>query len=141
MNGTHTPAKTAPHPLNALTIDETSVARDVILKSHPGASIYFRIISLLEPPKAELIKFLEAEHAGKLSESTPRPPRLAEVKYDAIESGSKVPVYQESWVDIGTQERVNHNVISTEFHASLTLYASTRYTPYRKLVSDVMIQP
>lgn len=119
MNGVA--PKTTLHPLSALTIDETNIARDVILKSHPGASIYFRIIILLEPPKAELNKFLEVEHSGHLSDSTPRPARVAEVKYDAIEGGSKVPVYMESWVDIGRQERVKNDVISTEFHASLTL--------------------
>ena len=109
------------HPLNELTIDETNNARDIILKSHPGASIYFRIISLLEPPKAELVKFLEVEHSGRLSPSTPRPARLAEVKYDAIEKGSKVPVYMESWVDLGKKQRIRNEVISSEFHASLTL--------------------
>ena len=111
----------APHPLLTLSIDETNTARDVILKAHPGASIYFRIISLLEPPKAELLNFLDAEHSGRVSSSTPRPARLAEVKYDAIEAGSKVPVYQEAWVDIEKLKVVNHDLISTEFHASLTL--------------------
>ena len=111
----------APHPLSALTIDETNIAREVIINSHKGASIYFRIVSLLEPAKAELAKFLDAEHAGNLSASTPRPARLAEVKYDAIEEGSKVPVYTESWVDIGKKEVIKTDVISTEFHASLTL--------------------
>lgn len=109
------------HPLSALTIEETNDARDIILKSHPGASIYFRIISLLEPPKAELTKYLDIEHSGRLSPSTPKPARLAEVKYDAIEKGSKVPVYMESWVDLGRRERVKNEVISSEFHASLTL--------------------
>lgn len=109
-----------PHPLAALSIDETNTARDVILKSHSRASVYFRIISLLEPPKAELTKFLDAEHSGRLSPSTPRPARVAEVKYDAIEPRSKVPVYQEAWVDIGQRKVVKHDLISSEFHASLT---------------------
>ena len=107
--------------MSALTIEETNAARDVILKSHPGASIYFRTLYLLEPPKAELLKFLDTEHAGSLSPNTARPARVAEVKYDAIESGSKVPVYMESHVDIGRRERVKNETISSEFHASLTL--------------------
>lgn len=110
-----------PHPLSSLSIDETNAARDVILKAHDGASVYFRIISVLEPPKAELTRFLDAEHSGRLSPSTPRPARTAEVKYDAIEKGSKVPVYQEAWVDIDQRKVVKHDLISTEFHASLTL--------------------
>ena len=110
-----------PHPLIPLSIAETNAAREILLKSHSGASVYFRIISLLEPPKAQLTKFLDAEHSGRLSSSTPRPARVAEVKYDAIESGSKVPVYQEAWVDIGQRKVIKHELISTEFHASLTL--------------------
>ena len=113
-----------PHPLFALTVDETNIAREVILNSHSGASVYFRIIALLEPPKAELTKFLEAEHSGRLSPSTQRPARVAEVKYDAIEPGNKVPVYQEAWVDVGKKMVVKHELISSEFHASLTLYVS-----------------
>ncbi|KAK5169750.1 uncharacterized protein LTR77_005728 [Saxophila tyrrhenica] len=109
-----------PHPLMSLSIDETTQARDIILDAHPGASIYFRIVSLLEPPKAELTAFLDAEHSGRLTSSTPRPARLAEVKYDAIERGSKVPVYQEAWVDIDGKKVVQHELIDTEFHASLT---------------------
>ena len=111
----------APHPLTQLSIDETNAARDIVIQAHAGASIYFRIVSLLEPPKAELIRFLDIEHAGKLEANTPRPDRLAEVKYDAIESGSKVPVYQEAWVDITKGTLVKQEAISTEFHASLTL--------------------
>ena len=110
-----------PHPLSSLSVEETNAARDVILKAHSGASVYFRIIALLEPPKAELTKFLDIEHSGRLSPSTQRPARVAEVKYDAIEAGSKVPVYQEAWVDIGAKKVVKHELISTEFHASLTL--------------------
>ena len=110
-----------PHPLMTLSVDETNQARQIVLDAHPGASIYFRIVALLEPPKAELTKFLDIEHAGQLSSSTPRPARLAELKYDAIEQGSKVPVYQEAWVDINKKEVVNHELINTEFHASLTL--------------------
>ena len=109
------------HPLMSLTIAETNQARDIVIDAHHGASIYFRIVTLLEPPKAELTAFLDAEHSGRLSSSTPRPARVAEVKYDAIERGSKVPVYQESWVDIGARKVVQHDVIDTEFHASLTL--------------------
>lgn len=111
----------APHPLKALSIDETNAARDVVINSHAGASIYFRIISLLEPPKAELTRYLDAEHSGSLSSSTTRPARLAEVKYDAVEAGSKVPVYQEAWVNLDQRKIVKHELISTEFHASLTL--------------------
>lgn len=112
---------TSPHPLTQLSLAETDVARDIVLASHPGAAIYFRIVSLQEPAKADLIKFLDVEHAGKLSSSTPRPPRLAKVYYDAIDKGSKVPVYQEAIVDLDQKKGVQHQLISSEFHASLTV--------------------
>ena len=112
---------TPPHPLTQLSIAETDVARDILLASHPGAAIYFRIVSLQEPAKAELVKFLDIEHAGRLNSSTPRPPRLAKIHYDAIEKGSKVPVYQEAVVDLDQKKRIQHQLISSEFHASLTV--------------------
>jgi len=109
------------HPLTPLTIAETDAARDILLGSHPGASIYFRIVTLLEPAKAELTKYLDAEHSGQLSPNTPRPARLAKIHYDAIEKNSQIPVYQEAVVDLGSKQRVRHELISSEFHASLTV--------------------
>lgn len=112
---------TPPHPLTQLSLAETDVAREILLASHPDAAIYFRIVSLQEPAKADLVKFLDIEHAGQLSSSTPRPPRLAKIHYDAIEKGSKVPVYQEAVVDLDQKQRIHHQLISSEFHASLTV--------------------
>lgn len=44
----------------------------------PNAAIVFRVITLWEPPKAEMMPFLEMEHAGQ---ETPKPPaRLARVQ-------------------------------------------------------------
>ncbi|KAK5949990.1 hypothetical protein OHC33_008951 [Knufia fluminis] len=107
----------APHPFDQLSFEETQRARDIILKLHPDTAIFFRYIFLEEAPKAEVKKYLEAEHAGK----TPDPlNRRAMVMYDVIDS-DKVPVYNESVVDVTSGKRLDHNVVGKEFHASLTV--------------------
>lgn len=49
-----------PHPLKGLSVDEINRARQVIIDAHPNEVIDFREIFLQEPPKSQLIKFLEA---------------------------------------------------------------------------------
>jgi primary-amine oxidase len=109
------------HPLKQLSIEETNAARDVTLSLHEGSVLEFREIFLEEPPKAELLKFLELEHSGQLSADSPRPARLAKVQYDVIGGGSKVPVFHESVIDLGRGERISHEVISSDYQAALTL--------------------
>lgn len=109
-----------PHPLSALSADEARQARDAILKLHPGSVIDFRVIYLLEPPKADVIPFLEAEHAGTLTAETPRPPRLAQLKYDVIGGEGATPTqYHESVVDLVTGKQIADEVIDAKYHASL----------------------
>ena len=108
------------HPLSQLSVEETTIARDVVLACHPDAVLDFRTITLQEPAKAELVPFLKLEHAGKLSAQSEWPPRLARVHYDVIDS-SKVPKYSESIVKIDSRERIAHELMSTESHASLTV--------------------
>lgn len=115
-----------PHPLSALTADEVRQARDVILKLHPSSVIDFRVIYLLEPPKADVVRFLDAEHAGTLTADTPRPPRLAQLNYDVIGGSTgdaAVPTqYHESVVDLGAGKRISNELIDTKYHASLGMY-------------------
>lgn len=110
-----------PHPLNPLTIEETNLARSIVLTYHPDTLIDFRIISLQEPAKALLVPYLDLEHAGKLTVSSPRPPRLAKAHYDVID-GTKVPKYFEAIVDLRKKERVKVEEVPEGLHASLTVY-------------------
>lgn len=112
-----------PHPLEQLTIFECNEARDVVRRAHKEAVIDFRTISLEEPPKAHLQKFLEIEHSGNLQLSTPRPDRLARMSYDVIGS-DKVPVFHESIIDIRNRIEVGHEIIDAKHHAPLTMYVS-----------------
>lgn len=110
-----------PHPLKQLSVEETNLARDVTLSLHKGAVLEFREIFLQEPPKVELIKFLDLEHSGQLTDDSPRPPRLAKVQYDVIGEGNKAPVFHESTVDLRSKERVAHEAVSSDYQAALTL--------------------
>jgi len=108
------------HPLQTLSSEETIRARDVVLAQHPGDVIDFREIFLQEPAKAELSIYLDLEHSGRLSPTSPRPPRLAKCQYDVIGS-DKIPYYHESIVHVEKGERVKHEIIGKQHHAALTL--------------------
>lgn len=108
------------HPLQVLSRDEIEISRQVLLEQHPEEVIVFREIFLQEPAKEDLLPFLELEHSGRLTASSPRPPRLAKAQYDVIGT-DKVPTYHESVIDVETKLRVKHEVIGKEHHASLTV--------------------
>lgn len=94
-----------PHPLSQLSTAEFAKARDVITKLHgPGSTIFFRSIFADEPRKADLIPYLEAEHAGILTDSVQRPPRCAAVEYDIVTS--KVHEYVRAVVNVETEQVV-----------------------------------
>jgi len=109
-----------PHPLSALSIDETNAARDIVLESLKGSVLQFRLIYLLELPKAEVVAFLELEHAGKVSDDTPRPARTAQVSYDVI-GGPNVAEYHESIVDLGKKKLVGSKIVDQKHQASLVV--------------------
>ncbi|KAK1994610.1 copper amine oxidase [Colletotrichum falcatum] len=110
-----------PHPLSALSLEETKQARDVVLADHDGSVLDFRQIYLWEPPKAEVLEFLDLEHSGKLTASSPRPARCAQVFYDVIGGASKAQ-YTESIVDLGLAKIIDQKVIGPEHHAGLATF-------------------
>ncbi|KAJ4129005.1 hypothetical protein NW768_007534 [Fusarium equiseti] len=109
-----------PHPLSALSSRETNLARDIVKAVHPGAILYFRQSYLFEPPKKEVLKFLELEHSGNLHTTSPRPDRCAQVFYDII-GGDQQVQYYESVVDLTQKTVVEQEVISPEHQSSLTM--------------------
>ena len=109
-----------PHPLAILSEQETNIARDAILAAHPDAVIDFRQIYLHEPPKARLREYLILEHAGRLSPTSPSPPRLALCQYDVI-GADRVPSFHEGLVDVASGKQVKHRVVGKQHHAMLTL--------------------
>ena len=111
----------APHPFQTLSVEETKTARDVILSLHPDVVVDFREIYLQEPSKEAMKLYLELEHSARLSPTSPRPPRWAKCQYDVVGS-DRIPEYHESVIDIEARERIKHEVVGKEHHASLTLW-------------------
>lgn len=111
------------HPFKILNVEETRVARDVVLSLHPDVVVDFREIYLQEPEKELMKQYLDLEHAAQPGQSpnSKRPPRLAKCQYDVIGS-DKTPEYHESVIDIELQKRVRHEVVGKEKQASLTLW-------------------
>ena len=107
------PAVAAPHPLADLSGAEFTKARDAIVKVYKAdQSLFFRSIYRWEPAKDELLPFLEAEHAGTLSDATPRPARIAAVEYEVID-GTK-QVFHRAGVNISTGEVVSNEPIPSK---------------------------
>lgn len=110
-----------PHPFQQLSLEEAAVVKEIILSQHDGELVLIREIAVAEPAKAEMLPFLELEHAGKLTAETPRPARLAFCRYDTISSREKLPIFQEATVDLSKRTRVKHEIIGKEHHAPLIL--------------------
>ncbi|KAJ3961376.1 hypothetical protein N0V92_001945 [Colletotrichum tropicale] len=53
-----------PHPLDPLYPEEISIAADIIRRSVQNEQVFFRAISLAEPPKKEMTAFLDGQQAG-----------------------------------------------------------------------------
>lgn len=122
------PAPPIRHPLAPLSDPEFRSARDAVLAAHAThpSALLFRTVQLEEPPKAELVPFLVAEHAGELSGTTPRPPRRARVQYDVVtarkDGAGSVYQYTQSVVDLGTREELSREVAPDGCHSAFIMY-------------------
>ncbi|KAJ6096103.1 hypothetical protein N7486_006849 [Penicillium sp. IBT 16267x] len=67
-----------PHPFDPLTPVEIAQAAKIVRSDFPGELPNFRVITLQEPPKNEMLQFLEQEHQGQ--SHTSRPARSARVQ-------------------------------------------------------------
>jgi primary-amine oxidase len=124
------------HPLQSISASEIQRARDVVLAFHDKEVISFREIFIQEPRKAELSRFLDAEHSGLLSSTSTIPRRLAKCQYDVI-GGDKIPYYHEATVNIKTGELSEHEVIGKGFQPALTLYVKF-WDSTIELMADVL---
>ncbi|KAJ6446909.1 primary-amine oxidase [Purpureocillium lavendulum] len=109
-----------PHPLAQLSKEEFCAARDVVVKAHDATeSLFFRSIYLQEPPKADLVPFLEAEHAGALTNATERPPRQALVDYDIVKPDKHQNA--RAVVDLGTAKIVSNRITADGAYPYFTI--------------------
>ena len=108
------------HPLEDLSAAEVNEAGRIVSSKHPKQVLKFREISLREPPKAKLVAFLELEHSGHLSESSPWPARVARVTYDAIGKEKRSESHV-SLVDLNSKTRIAHEILDARLHAPIVL--------------------
>lgn len=59
------------HPLDPLTPAEIATAAALVKGCNPNGDVHFKNITLMEPPKKELRKFLTAERHGSASSAAP----------------------------------------------------------------------
>src|SRR5436190_1286163 len=92
------------HPLDPLSAEEISLASDLVKKAHMSKRVQFRYVTLLEPPKKDMMVYLDKEAAGEKVEA---PPRLAESAYSIFtnEAGWAYKVY-EAILNLTTGEMV-----------------------------------
>lgn len=69
---------TSKHPLDPLTADEILQVSSLLKARTPEKTLHFKIIAIIEPPKAQLREFLIAERNGRVQ---PKPPRKASSLY------------------------------------------------------------
>jgi primary-amine oxidase len=118
-NGHTVPKRIHKHPLDQLSGDEVDIARQAVLDARKAA-VVFRNTFAVEPAKAELVKFLDAEHAGTLSAETPRPARQARVQYDVVYE-DRSHEYMESVIDVASGKEVEHRRVPRTSQQSLTV--------------------
>jgi primary-amine oxidase len=110
-----------PHPLSPLSIEETNQARDIVLRSSTNEVVQFRMIYRQEPEKAQLIPFLDLEHANRLTSGSSRPPRLARVHYvRAHQVPDRRADEIEATVDLGRGAVISKTIVGTELLAGLS---------------------
>ncbi|KAM3483453.1 hypothetical protein MY8738_003138 [Beauveria namnaoensis] len=78
-------AAASPHPFDPLTPEEIFRASKAVRPHFGGQELNFRVVTLLEPPKKQMILYLEQEHLGQ--PITEVPTRLARV--EVIVKGSR----------------------------------------------------
>lgn len=111
------------HPLRNISAAEIQRARNTILAHHDKDVISFREIFLQEPRKAELSRYLDAEHSGQPPSVSACPSRLAKCQYDVI-GADKIPYYHEATIDVKAGKLLEHEVIGKGSQAALTLYVT-----------------
>lgn len=108
------------HPLDPLSLAEAGLARKIILDVRGlGVVVKFRSIFMHEPPKRDLVPFLELEHSKGISADTPRPAREAYVQYDVVSSDRTVQ-FTESIVDLASGKETMYRPIGKPHHSPLT---------------------
>ncbi|KAF2151167.1 hypothetical protein K461DRAFT_258175 [Myriangium duriaei CBS 260.36] len=110
---TRPPKQDTPHIFAPLSTNEIKHAASLIASQWPqGTDLYYRTITLEEPPKAEAIKYIEAEHAGT---SRPAIDRKALVVYNI----AKTDKLHEAVVNLSAQTIDKNFRLGPNLHSGL----------------------
>lgn len=102
----------ATHPLAPLSAEEITSAASIIKASWPGKTdLHFKSITLEEPPKVEVLKYLDAEHNNK---PLPSINRQAFLNY-YIRNTNK---FHEAVIDLTTGKVVYNTLLGPFLHAN-----------------------
>ncbi|KAF2115588.1 copper amine oxidase [Lophiotrema nucula] len=107
------PTKSVPtHPLAPLSATELTSAAAIIKASWPAhTDIHFKVVTLEEPPKAEVLAYLDAEHSGR---PLPAISRTAFLNY-YIRNTNK---FHEAFVDLSTGRVLSNVLLGKNIHAN-----------------------
>ncbi|KAJ5577481.1 copper amine oxidase [Penicillium hispanicum] len=94
----------AKHPFGPLSPQEIAEAARIVRAFLPGQEVSFRVITLREPAKDEMISFLKLEHSGQPVDS--RPARMARVQ--VVIPGEQAGKFLELSVDLNKASVVSH---------------------------------
>jgi len=107
------------HPFDPLSPDEISRTAAIVLPHFGSQEPNFRVITLQEPPKKEMITFLDSEHAGESTDHAPSRCARVEVFIRTPEQGNAL---FELLVDLNNDiviakqhQRGKHSYIDTTF--------------------------
>ncbi|EEH39876.2 amine oxidase [Paracoccidioides lutzii Pb01] len=98
------------HPLSPQEITLNHLGRQIHQSSYPGHNVIFRVVTHAEPPKAQMIRFLEAERSSSTPEvSAALPPkRTALVQFYLGDSLD----FREIRVDLTSGERLDESKLT-----------------------------
>ena len=107
------------HPFDPLSPDEISRAATIVRPHFGSQEPNFRVITLQEPPKNEMIRFLDSEHAGRAADHAPMRCARVEVVIRLLEEENAL---FELLVDLNSNriiakqhQRGKHSYIDTTF--------------------------
>ncbi|KAF2727213.1 copper amine oxidase [Polyplosphaeria fusca] len=92
----------SPHPFDPLSAAEIATVAREVKKLSPNDHGIFRVITMAEPPKAEMVQYIEQEHSHR----SPAPPkRIAKVHAYFDKS------FHELMVNVETHAIISHDVL------------------------------
>ena len=126
----------AQHPLSPLTGAEISQATNIIHSLYPAkTNLHFKAVTLQEPPKAQLIPFLDAVHYGQ---SLPSIERKAFVNYYIRNTVCLFPVgFFHECYQIATYNTLKLTFLKDKFHEAVINLINGRIESHLRLGPNV----